>query len=251
MSKSNTTSLLDDMLEDASEDFTTTQADDRARSSDALTSGEFGDVEELLGTSNADLCKILAGATRDDLLTVISSATDGLRRKMLTNLSPDSARWIEQNLAYFDKPTRSLLATGRANVLAVANGLVREGSVVAPRAVGAVQEPSLDTELERVLGVANELLGVVQRRGTRGLATVVHTGDDPMLKEAVGLIVAGADEATLAAAMDATSTALLARYQQKLRVVREAALALHQGEDPDAFRRRISHFAADVTSIGS
>ena len=177
MSRQDLKSLLDEMLTDA-----TTQQQKEVREARPVRPADrdttpapeppspsgFTDVEQFRLVHDAEVRKVLAAAARDDVLTMLSGASDGLRRKILTNLSRESVQWLQQNLEYFDEPTRALLAAGRKGVLDVANKLLREGKIALPAPepkdeAGAPKQPRMDDDLERLGSIFTELLGLAQR----------------------------------------------------------------------------------------
>ena len=242
MSHDGLKSLLDDLLSDPAHAF----AAAKSQTSDAplaLPSNNFSDVEQLRALADAELMKVLALATRDDLLTVLSGASDGLRRRILTSVAPASVQWFKQNLAYFDEPTRALLESGRKKLLAIANKLLDAGAITLPKPAATSTADATVDEVERVGSAVVELLALRQRSG-RGALGDVAVSSDPMLSEGVAMVMRGDDEATITAALDATHARLVAAYARRLAVAREGVLALHRGEEPEAFRKRIEHIGA-------
>ncbi len=237
MSHQGLDSLLDEMLADP-QFAATTQREAEADPMPEVSSTEFTDVEQLRALGDVELARVLALVARDDLLTTLSGASDGLRRRILTTLSAESVRWLKQNLAYFDEPTRALLAAGRRKVLAAANRLLEAGTVALPKAPAAQGEAATPDEVERVGGVLAVLLALVQERGRGALGDVVSAGD-PLLDEGLAMVLRAADEGELAEALDARTRALMSAYARRLAVVREGVLALRRGEDPEAFRKRL------------
>ena len=243
MSTDGLKSLLDEMLADASASFHATQS--RAPEDTPAApppTDSFTDVEQLAALRDTELCRLLALASRDDLLTVLAGASDGLRRRVLTNLAPESVRWLQQNLEYFGEPTRALLAAGRKQMLTLANRLLKEGAIELPKdpSASAADEPVPD-ELEALGGAILELLTLVEKKGPKALAGVASVGGDPMLDEGIAAVARGADERALTETLDAAREMLLRAYARRLEVIREGVLALQRGEDPAAFRARFAN----------
>ncbi len=237
MSHDGLKSLLDDLLSDPEHAFAAAKsAADEAPL--ALPANRFTDVEQLRALADAELIQVLSLATRDDLLTVLSGASDGLRRRILTSLSSASVQWFKQNLAYFDEPTRALLESGRRKLLTLANKLLEGGAIALPRPAATEPADAALDEVERVGSAVVELLALRQRSG-RGALGDVALANDPMLSEGVAMVMRGDDEATITAALDATHARLVAAYARRLAVAREGVLALYRGEEPEAFRKRI------------
>lgn len=200
----------------------------------------FSDVEELRALDDVSFCKVLAACPRDHLLTVLSGASKGLQRKILTNLSSDSVTWLQKNLEYFDEPTRALLSSGRAKLLDVANRLAEGGAIALPGSPESQGSPSrLPDELEAVGAALVELLALVEKNGVDGLSEVVSAGGDPLLEHGLKLVAAGADEAEIVRAIDSRRAAAIAAFTRRLALIREGVLALSRKESPESFRKRL------------
>ncbi|MCC7537716.1 MAG: hypothetical protein IT379_15950 [Deltaproteobacteria bacterium] len=250
MSTQDLRSLLDDMLSEVDERRDASTRGERAAAAaieeepppapKPSDDGAFSDVEELRALDDVSFCKVLAACPRDDLLTVLSGASRGLQRKILTNMSSESVAWLQKNLEYFDEPTRALLAAGQRKMLSVANKLAAAGTI-ALRAAGESGDAAselLSEEIESLGGAIAELLTLVQRKGVAGLSEVV-SGADPFLDHGLKLVVSGTDEAELARALDGKRARLLADYTRRLAVIREGVMALARAESPDSFRKRL------------
>jgi hypothetical protein len=181
------------------------------------------------------------------LLTVLSGASDGLRRKILGNLSTESVRWLQQNLQYFDEPTRALLSSARNKLLGVANKLLREGAVSLPGQEGDATARTMSEDIEKLGATILALLERLQRDGRNALASVVRAGGDPILEAAIAAIVAGGDENAVTSAMEAAEGIARAAFERRIAVAREGVKALWSGEEADRFRKRLDRIGVPET----
>ena len=126
-------------------------ADVRPPEATGLRMMSLADLENL-GRDEGDRAEVdrrVAALTRDDLLTVLSGASDGLRRRILTSVAPASVQWFKQNLAYFG----ALYGLRRGELAA------RIAKTVHAVVIGIGAGPDTDGQVL----VVNDLAGVTRR----------------------------------------------------------------------------------------
>ena len=115
-SRDDLSSLLDAMLDDSATRVAADEVRDReekeraerqkqaaalrARAEAASAEPTFMEVDTLTGLTDGDLSKVLAKAPPDDLLVLLATAGNVLQRRILSNLSSDSVKWLRENLAH-------------------------------------------------------------------------------------------------------------------------------------------------------
>jgi hypothetical protein len=255
MSRKNLESLLDDMLEDSATDMEAErqrelearQKAERARQAEALrerTKAEpqepaFDDVAQLTGLTEPDLRKVLAKAAPDDLLVVLATAADGLQRRILSNLSEESVRWLRQNLEHMGEVRDAERDASCAKVLKVANELLTSGEIGLPEeeSMGAAEAPR--TEEKELRDLLTDLVRIADQAGVEALTEVAESAGEPLLRQGLALLADDERGEALRAKLADMRARLEKRYAERLKMMVEALVAIGEGESAESFRKRL------------
>ncbi len=255
MSRDNLSNLLDSMLEESSTSIEASEqaqreareraerekraAELRDRSNEQKAKPTFSNIEEITGLVEADLRAVLAKAPPDDLLIVLATANDAFQRRLLSNLSADSVKWLRDNLAHIDEVTRAEREGAQKKVLKAANQLLAEGKIglPEPESIGASEAPDAsDKDLRELL---TELVKIAAQSGPDALTEVLAGSGEPLLAEGLALIKAGKKGGELRTALGDHRAKLEAHYAQRLLWMADALEAIAHGEKPESFRARL------------
>lgn len=255
MSGDDTSSLLDDMLDESAvhraaeevEEIEAREAAKKRRAAEAAmqtakatrTAAQLASVEELTGLTEPDLRKVLAKAAPDHLLVLVAAGDDTLRRRILGNLSEESVVWIRQNLEHMGSVNDAERDDAHARVLKVANKLLVEGEIGVPEAesVGAAEAPKAPEKALRE--VLTDLVSIGHAGGLEALAELAKSAGEPLLKEGLARVAKGAKGDALRADLAGVKSELEKRYAARLSWMEEALVAIGEGESPEAFRARL------------
>lgn len=244
MSRENLESLLDAMLEESAAAMEAAAAREReerepkvrrAPAQNEAPAPKIDDVAQLASLADGDLRKVIAKSPPDDLLVVLATSGDALQRRVLANLSPESVKWMRDNLAHIDRVTNAERESAHAKVRKAANALLAAGEIALP----APEEAAGAAEAGDLRALLVDLVRLAARSGPEAVHEALGSVGEPLLEEGLALVARGTAGGELARALAARKADLLAEHAARLGWIEEAVLAIAEGEPAERFAERL------------
>lgn len=245
MSYEDLKSLLDEMLVDSVLDLAAQAEREREQRKRAGGGADAADpdhpepnveVKELAGIDalaelgDRDLRAVLANVAPDDVLVILATAAEPLQNQILQNLTTESVAWLRANLEHMDEVTNAERRSAETRILAVANALVRKGTIGR-----ADSEPEASARADDLNELLVDLVRLAEQKGPEALTELIQ--EQPLL--VAGLALLEEDETELRRVLAQKRAELEADYAKRLLLFEEAIVAISRKESAESFRARV------------
>ncbi len=217
------------------------------------------DLERLAGCSNRDLVVLLRESDQLDIVVCLSQASAQLRSRFLNCVSDRVRGYFEEETGFLGPRTDEELDDSRRRLILNAAGLAANGQLAWPENSnppapdhrpsvknffdGLATRPLEAMTLDEIILLWRQISDLARREGIVALDEVEAT---PFVRESLFLMVDGTEPALIEDLLKTRlEMAILGGLDTRIRMVIEALMSIHSGDNPRIVHHKLLTFFVD------